>query len=80
VKNSEQPGLPAPLADSSNGTNVVKALAAPPQNGTPGMTDPVTEAADKKSPPAVDPALDETEHILQDYIKLLTPNRNLIAQ
>jgi carboxyl-terminal processing protease len=36
--------------------------------------------ADKKSSPPVDPALDETEHILQDYIKLLSANRSLIAK
>jgi carboxyl-terminal processing protease len=46
---------------------------------TTSSTNAVSEAVDKKSPPAVDPTLDETEHILQDYIKLLTANRNLIA-
>ncbi len=43
-------------------------------------TNAVNEASDKQSPPPVDPALDEAEHILQDYIKLLSAGRTLIAK
>ena len=43
-------------------------------------TNGVPEAVDKKSPPPVDPTLDEAEYILQDYIKLMNANRNLIAK
>ena len=49
-------------------------------NTNSNATNAVTDAADKKSPPPIDPMLDETQHILQDYIKLLTPSRNLIAK
>lgn len=45
-----------------------------------GSTNTVTKVIDKKSPPPVDPMLDEAQHILQDYIKLLSANRNLIAK
>ncbi|HXI73750.1 MAG TPA: carboxy terminal-processing peptidase [Verrucomicrobiae bacterium] len=84
VKNSELPGLPDPLGtmtvNSASVTNTAKASVEPATSATVGSTDTITEAVDKKSPPPVDPALDETQHILQDYIKLLAAGRTLIAQ
>jgi carboxyl-terminal processing protease len=79
VKNSELPGLPEPLFDSANLTNKDQTLAKTTQPTSPSSTNAITKAADKKSSPPVDPALDETEHILEDYIKLLTNNHDLLA-
>lgn len=45
-----------------------------------GSTNAAGAAIITKLPPAPDPALDESEHILQDYIKLMAANRNLVAQ
>ncbi|MDD5140405.1 MAG: carboxy terminal-processing peptidase [Verrucomicrobiales bacterium] len=44
-----------------------------------GSTSAVAAATDKKSPPP-DPALTEAEHILEDYISLLSASRTLIAR
>jgi carboxyl-terminal processing protease len=82
VRNSELPGLPEPMGEtvlnSSGLTN--SASARTNQVAASDSTNAVTTAADKKSPPSVDPMLDEAEHILQDYIKLMSANRNLIAK
>ena len=66
VENCDQPGLP-PLAGQ---TNVVAAA---------GSTNTVAAAGAKSSPPPIDPMLDETINILQDYITLLSRNNILIA-
>lgn len=58
---------------SSTGTN-----AATLGTATAGQTNAVS-AADKKSPPDVDPMLDETERILRDYISLLAKSGVLMA-
>jgi len=63
VKNSTEPGLPAPQ-DWLGQTNGVPVIST---NGV---------AAKKPSPP-FDPMLDESEHILQDYISLLPKSGNL---
>jgi carboxyl-terminal processing protease len=77
VKNSELPGLPPPV--TMNPTNPAVALNTAKASGLT-MTNTTAEANDKASAPPVDPALTESEHILQDYIKLLNANRNLIAK
>lgn len=76
VKNSQLPGLPAPAGTSAADATTLTNLT----NASAGSTNAVTEAADKKPTPAVDPALDEAEHVLQDYIKLMAAGRTLIAK
>jgi len=63
VKNSTEPGLPPP----ENWLGQTNNLPTPSTNGV---------AAKKPSPP-FDPMLDESEHILQDYISLLAKSGNL---
>ena len=90
VENADQPGLTehvdsaestaAAVFDQTNSTAINKALAglvnaANATNSTQGK--PAEAAAKKKAAPAIDPMLDETERILEDYISLL--NRPLIA-
>jgi carboxyl-terminal processing protease len=66
VENADRPGLPVPLVE----TNFV-ALA--------GSTNKVDAASAKKTPPPVDPMLDETEHIIEDYISALSANHALVV-
>ena len=66
VENCDQPGLP-PLPGQ---TNEVAAT---------GATNAVSAAPEKKSPPQIDPMLDETENILEDYVSLLSKSNILIA-
>jgi carboxyl-terminal processing protease len=74
VENAGEPGLPPPLGE----TNTVTA-----NNLTEGKLSTQTAPrinADAPTPPAVDPMLDETERILEDYISLSSSNRMLIAK
>jgi carboxyl-terminal processing protease len=66
VENADQPGLPPLLGQ----TNEVAAA---------GVTNVVTATAGKKPPPQIDPMLDETENILEDYVSLLSKSNILIA-
>jgi carboxyl-terminal processing protease len=66
VENCDQPGLPPPPGE----TNEVAAA---------GMTNAVTAATGEKPPPQIDPMLDETENILEDYDSLLSKSNILIA-
>jgi carboxyl-terminal processing protease len=90
VENADQPGLPPPIGE----TNTAAANSLPAvsygldsnftnyfgTNTATGATNLLKSAATEKKPaPAVDPMLDETEHILEDYISLLSSNRVLIA-
>jgi carboxyl-terminal processing protease len=77
VAKAGDPGLPPPLGE----TNTVTAneLPAGPLP-TPVGSANVTTAPPPPTPPAVDPMLDETERILEDYISLLSSNQVLIAK
>ncbi len=66
VENCDQPGLP-PLPGQTN------------EIADAGATNAVTTAIGKKSPPQIDPMLDETENILEDYVSLLSKSNILIA-
>jgi carboxyl-terminal processing protease len=67
VGDADKPGLPPALGQ----TNAV-ALA--------GSTNKVDTAANKKSPPQLDPYLQETENILEDYVAALNTTHILVAQ
>ena len=75
VEKAGEPGLPPPLGE----TNTVTAnkLPAGPLP-TPAATANVV-AVPPPTPAAVDPMLDETERILEDYISLLSSKQMLIA-
>ena len=75
VEKAGEPGLPPPLGE----TNTVTAATSParPLPAPAGSTSVV--AAPPPPPAAVDPMLDETERILEDYISLLSSNQMLIA-
>ena len=93
VENAASPGLPAP--ESLTATNENALLIATNANGSVSMMASNSEvatgillghAADShfgdvitKTQP-VDPMLDETEYILEDYISLLTADTGLIAK
>ena len=66
VENCDQPGLP-PIPGQTN-----EVAAA-------GAINVVTAATAKKTPPPIDPVLDETENILEDYVSLLSKSNILIA-
>ena len=76
VENADEPGLPPPLGE----TNTVTANNLPAGTlPTPVGSTTVTAAVPAPNSPAVDPMLDETERILEDYISLLSSNQMLIA-
>ena len=91
VKNADAPGLTEYHAEpddtftvtatsSSPSNNIVTKIA----NGGPKLPHTFTgtsrgKAVGKKSAPAFDPVLDETENILLDYILLAAKNRPLIV-
>ena len=66
VENCDQPGRPSLPGQ----TNEVVAS---------GTTNTVTAATGGKTPPPIDPMLDETENILEDYVSLLSKSNILIA-
>lgn len=85
LKEAGMPGLPAPLAKTNSVASRIAAAGA--GSGTnaplasvgkenPHALDPTAPSispadADEDTPPKVDATLDETEHILQDYVELL---------
>jgi hypothetical protein len=76
VEKADEPGLPPPLVE----TNSI--AANPPPRPSPLLPTPVGTASAAEpmpKPPAVDPMLDETERILEDYIPLLSSKQMLIA-
>jgi carboxyl-terminal processing protease len=73
VEKADQPGLPPPIGE----TNGVTANSL--STGT-NSTQSASKVADVPKPPAINPTLDETERILEDYISLLSSNQLLIAE
>jgi carboxyl-terminal processing protease len=90
IENADQPGLPPPvgetnlfsLADLTNAADAFDTFGKTTNSlgaATSASTNE-TSAASAKIPPAPDAMLDETEHILEDYISLLNANHPLVAQ
>jgi carboxyl-terminal processing protease len=79
VENADKPGLPAPLLLTNSTQKIIAAAAAIPRSTAMKSSPTVSATGEIKSPPEIDPALDETERILQDYISLLAKNSTLIA-
>ncbi len=73
VENAGDPGLPPPQGETNTVTAASLAAGA---NSTQTATRTFIEAP---KAPGVDPMLDETERILEDYISLLSSNQMLIA-
>jgi hypothetical protein len=79
VKQTEQPGLPAPVQKTNSNT---AKLAHPPGTAAPLATKDasVKETEDDSDKPApVDPVLNEAEHILVDYFSLVSKSKALTA-
>ncbi len=74
VEKANEPGLPLPIGE----TNTVTAASLTP--GTNSTQTASTKIAGAPKPPAIDPMLEETERILEDYISLLSSNQVLIAK
>jgi carboxyl-terminal processing protease len=75
VAKAGEPGLPPPLQKTNTVTaNKFAAGPLPTPAGSATAT-----AVPEPNPPAVDPMLDETERILEDYISLLSSKQILIA-
>jgi carboxyl-terminal processing protease len=70
VENADKPGFPLALGDTNGVTSANSLIAAP----TVHMDHSPVEHS------SVDPALGETENILEDYISVLSANRTLIAK
>jgi carboxyl-terminal processing protease len=94
VKNSELPGLPDPMPltvtngvavsspdSNTNDFSKIHATAKPTPPGTQAaaLAVQIEKPVVTKALP-VDPMLDETESILEDYISALFANRTLVAQ
>ncbi len=88
LKDVDQPGLPAPVAKTNDlakaedsaaarGAGGANAPTAAVESLTPGE-DLAAEAEDQSSP-AVDFVLEEAQHILVDYLGLLTKHKTLTA-
>ncbi len=79
VENADQPGLPPALGE----TNAVKLVgSAHVVNAATTTTDvgsPPFNLA-KKSPPSLDPTLNETANILQDYISAMPASHPLVVE
>jgi carboxyl-terminal processing protease len=91
LKLAQQPGLPPPLAK----TNSIVAKASGSKNSAPAVAGTNSVAAakeqtsdassldsdlDEEKPPAVDATLNESEHILVDYLSLLRKGNLATAQ
>ncbi|MGA2244139.1 MAG: carboxy terminal-processing peptidase [Verrucomicrobiota bacterium] len=78
VKNSTEPGLPPPenWLGMTNDVAEAKVQAAMKELGLNGATNGVPAIGKTVSPP-YDPMLDETEHILEDYISYLQKSGSL---
>jgi carboxyl-terminal processing protease len=75
VEKANEPGLPPPVGETNTVTaNKLPAGPLPTQVGSANVV-----AVPPPTPAAVDPMLDETERILEDYISLLSSNQMLIA-
>ncbi len=74
VEKADQPGLPPPIGE----TNGVTANSL--STGTNSTQSTSSKVADVPKPPAINPTLDETERILEDYISLLSSKQPLIAE
>jgi carboxyl-terminal processing protease len=70
VEKAGEPGLPPPLGE----TNTVAAAGLTP--GTNSTQTASAKTADTPKVPAIDPMLEETERILEDYISLLSSNQS----
>lgn len=90
LKHVDEPGLPAPVAKTNSLTRLnpgkggavlvgTNAAAASVKSLEP-ITKTVEDDEDEEKAPAVDASLEETEHILLDYITLLTRKSLLSAQ
>jgi carboxyl-terminal processing protease len=76
VAKAGEPGLPPPLGETNTVTaNKLPAGPLPTPVGSANVT-----PTPPSMPPGVDPMLDETERILEDYISLLSTNQVLIAK
>jgi carboxyl-terminal processing protease len=73
VENAGEPGLPPPLGETN------RMAANPTLQPSPLPTPVGTTTEPMPKPTAVDPMLDETERILEDYISLSSSNQMLIA-
>jgi len=75
VAKAGEPGLPPPIGETNNVTaNKLPTGPIPPPAGSTNVV-----AVSSPTPSAVDPMLDETKRILEDYISLLSSNQILIA-
>jgi carboxyl-terminal processing protease len=76
VENSDKPGLTEPagkiVSNSASMTNVVSVFV--------DTTNAVAVTTDKKPQVQIEPALNESANILEDYISALSANRTLIAK
>ena len=82
VKNSVEPGLPAPVGTTNNLSSITQSVDAAFQklsvtHELKAAANKMPEMGAKKSPPPFDPMLDESERILEDYISLLSKSGSL---
>jgi carboxyl-terminal processing protease len=82
VENSVEPGLPAPVGATNNLSSATKGVDAAfsklsVTHELKTAANKVPEMGAKKSPPPFDPMLDESEHILEDYVSLLSKSGSL---
>ena len=73
VENADQPGLPAALGE----TNAVAAAGSSIKADALGN---MTMAVKQNPPPSLDPMLNETANILEDYITALNTSHIVLAQ
>ncbi|HUA67999.1 MAG TPA: carboxy terminal-processing peptidase [Candidatus Saccharimonadales bacterium] len=79
VENSGKPGLPPMLWPTNmvdTATNAVAKSGPPARSIKATRTIPMTTTAAETNAPPTDAWLDETEHILENYIKLMDTNQN----
>jgi carboxyl-terminal processing protease len=89
LKEAGQPGLPAPvqrtnsvavkLSGSKSGVQSSPNTNAVASSGSASLDNDGESDADELKPPAQDPALAESEHILVDYVSVLTKSSLLTA-